>query len=218
MASVKLSSFLAPLRNGGMRNLPEGVSGYQPLMHDPRTHLERAEPRGGPSERTAGGPSIFDHRSWWKFELQLFRKEPVPANSAEWLLVQLKAAHERVLSGLTDLDRLLEQPAPDISSYLALRSRLSSATQARSFAVQAAHEYLLERADQITENELARLFQARRRTLGLSADHLSTWPGWAISANWSRHRSAQRALRSHWLDLIELEQSALYPMLARHAR
>jgi hypothetical protein len=150
--------------------------------------------------------------------LQLFRKEPVPANSAEWLLVQLKAAHERVLSGLTDLDRLLEQPAPDISSYLALRSRLSSATQALSFAVQAAHEYLLERADQATEDKLARLFQARRRTLGLSADHLSTWPGWAISANWSRHRSAQRALRSHWLDLIELEQSALYPMLVRHAQ
>jgi hypothetical protein len=169
-------------------------------------------------ERTAGGPSIFDHCSWWKFDLQLFRKEPVLGNSAGWLLTQLQNAHERVLSGLTDLDRLLEKPDPDIPSYLASRSRLSSATRARSFAVQAAHEYLLDRADQATEDELARLFHARRRTLGLSAEHMSTWSSWAISVSWSCHRSAQRALRSHWVDLVELEKEALYPMLARHAQ
>ena len=193
-------------------------AGYPPFMHEPDTHLERAEPKEGPSERTAGGPSIFDHRSWWKFDLQLFRKDPVLDNSAGWLLIQLQNAHERVLSGLTDLDRLLEKPDPNIPSYLALRSRLSSATRAQSFAVQAAHEYLLDRADQATEEELARLFHARRSTLGLSAEHLSTWSSWAISVSWSRHRSAQRALRSHWVDLVELEKHALYPMLARHAQ
>lgn len=191
----------------GHRNARRSTS----IAHGPDTHLERAEPR-----RSVGPPARGPPLRYRNLSLRLFGKAPVSASSPGWLLVELKSAHERVLSGLAELDRLLERPMPDIQAYLALRARLSSATRARNSAVQAAHNYILERADQATEAELARLFQARRKTLGLSAEHLSTWNSWAITASWSRHRSAQRALRSHWVDLIELEQGALYPMLARH--
>ena len=149
--------------------------------------------------------------------MRIIGKKAVAGSSADWLLIELKNAHQRVLSGLAKLDELLAQPTPDLQSYLALRRELSSASRARSLAVQAAHDHVIKRADQSAEVELSRALHARRQMMGLSADHLSTWSGWVIAANWSRHRSAQRALRSHWLDLIELEQSVLYPMLQQRA-
>lgn len=144
-------------------------------------------------------------------------RKSVEEGSAKWLLIELKNSHQRVLSGLAQLDELLALPTPNIESYLRLRGELSSASRARSSAVQAAHDHIISQADGTAEVELAKLLQARRRMLGLSADHLSTWNGLMISANWSRHRSAQRALRSHWIDLIELEQTVLYPMLEEEA-
>ena len=149
--------------------------------------------------------------------MRIISRKAVAGNSADWLLIELKNAHQRVLSGLEKLDELLAQPTPDLQSYLALRRELSGASRARSSAVQAAHDHIIEHADQAAEVELSRALHARRQMMGLSADHLSTWSGWVIAANWSRHRSAQRALRSHWLDLIELEQSVLYPMLQQRA-
>lgn len=149
--------------------------------------------------------------------MRIISRKAVAENSADWLLVELKNAHQRVLSGLEKLDKLLAQPTPDLQSYLALRRDLSKASRARSSAVQAAHDHIIEHADQAAEVELSRALHARRQMMGLSADHLSTWSEWVITANWSRHRLAQRALRSHWLDLIELEQSLLYPMLEQRA-
>lgn len=149
--------------------------------------------------------------------MRIISRKAVAENSADWLLIELKNAHQRVLSGLERLDKLLAQPTPDLQSYLALRRELSKASRARSWAVQAAHDHIVEHADQATEVELSRALHARRQMMGLSADHLSTWSEWVIAANWSRHRMAQRALRSHWLDLIELEQSLLYPMLQQRA-
>lgn len=149
--------------------------------------------------------------------MRIIGRSSVDERPANWLLLELKNSHQRVLSGLAKLDKLLAQPAPDIQSYLALRRELSSASRARNSAVQAAHDHIAKEADRTTEAELARALNARRRMLGLSADHLSIWNEWVISANWARHRSAQRALRSHWIDLIELEQSVLYPMLTELA-
>ena len=149
--------------------------------------------------------------------MRIISRNAAAEKSADWLLIELKNSHQRVISGLEKLDELLAQPAPDLQSYLALRRELSSASRARSLAVQAAHDHISERADPAAEVELSRALHARRQMMGLSADHLSTWSGWVIAANWSRHRSAQRALRSHWIDLIELEQSVLYPMLQQDA-
>jgi hypothetical protein len=149
--------------------------------------------------------------------LRIISRKAVAEKSADWLLIELKNSHQRVISGLEKLDELLAQPAPDLQSYLALRRELLSASRARSSAVQTAHDPIIEHADQAAEVELSRTLRARQKMMGLSADHLSTWSGWVIAANWSRHRLAQRALRSHWLDLIELEQSVLYPMLQQRA-
>jgi hypothetical protein len=148
--------------------------------------------------------------------VSLTSKVPVLAVSPQWLLAELKSAHDRFLSGLAELDRILEHPTSVLNSYLARRGELSAMTKTCSLSVQAARDHVLERANRLESDELARLFVARRRTLGLSAEHLSTWSGWAIAANWSRHRSAQRALRSHWIELIELEQTVLYPLLSKH--
>ena len=97
--------------------------------------------------------------------MRIISKKAVAVNSADWLLIELKNAHQRVLSGLDKLDELLARSTPDLQSYLAVRRELSSASRARSSAVQAAHDHIIEHADQAAEVELSRALKARRRRL-----------------------------------------------------
>lgn len=142
--------------------------------------------------------------------------QPQPG-SPDWLLLQLVRAHERLGACFSRLDDLLQQESADLDRDEAVRRELAEAKRKRALAVQHVLEFLSGRADDADRRKLAELESITQRTLLASAEHLRRWTPIAVSGSWREYGAAQRAIRSHWLDVIAAEQAILYPLLKRHS-
>ena len=140
-------------------------------------------------------------------------KRPHAVSESERILGALESAHDRLTECLERLDEVTGQLTPDGQRHACCRRDLAEAKQERAAAVQAAFDYLSEHvtAEQTGELEGVRLLG--QQTLLVSAEHVRSWPADSIAWHWSHYHAASRAVRSHWLDLIEAEQRVLCRLL-----
>lgn len=132
------------------------------------------------------------------------------------MLLELKRAHDVLLSCLDELERLTLDPLPDRAKLANIRWKLSKASAERRKLVDAACDFLaINGANSIDRSRVAALREDIAESVAASSTHVRRWPVDQVLADWDGYRAASAALRKAMRARILQEQRALYPLLDR---
>ncbi len=130
--------------------------------------------------------------------------------SEEEMLHTLEEHHRTIRAGLDEIRFQCAAPHPNSGDLDAARSRLSSASLARSkFVSETVVPRLLEDADADLRDELSKLlsvFQAKRQ---ISCAHVTTWTRMTIDADWDGYRTAAALIWTMMENQIDRERRYL---------
>ena len=130
--------------------------------------------------------------------------------SEEEMLHTLEEHHRTIRAGLDEIRFQCAAPHPNSGDLDAARSRLSSASFARSkFVSETVVPRLLEDADADRRDELSKLlsvFQAKRQ---ISCAHVTTWTRVTIDADWDGYRTAAALIWTMMENQIDRERRYL---------
>ena len=134
------------------------------------------------------------------------------------MLLELKRAHDALLSCLDELERLSLDDRPDRAKLANIRWKLSKASAERRKRVDAACDYLsMHSANAIDRDRVASLRADIADGVAASSSHIRRWTIDQVLADWGGYRAASAALRKTMRARILQEQRALYPLLDRAA-
>ena len=147
---------------------------------------------------------------------------PKPANRlyvpefvhvARTLLIELRAAHRRLIAELASMDRITARKAADPTSCTTARWQLSQAALQRRLIAARICDYFTHRLDADRRDELKRLASADQALLRESSALLGRWPTSNLEQDWIGFCHASREIRRREHAHIVLEQQLLYPLL-----
>lgn len=134
------------------------------------------------------------------------------------MLLELRRAHDVLLSCLDELERIALDDTPDRAKLANIRWKLSKASAERRKRVDAACDYLLmHSANAIDRDRVAMLRADIAESVAASSSHVRRWSMDQVLADWDGYRAASAALRKTMRARILQEQRALYPLLDRAA-
>ncbi|WP_447726371.1 hypothetical protein [Sphingomonas koreensis] len=134
------------------------------------------------------------------------------------MLLELKRAHDALLSCLDALERLTLDDTPDRATLASIRWKLSKASAERRKQVDVACDYLsMNSANSIDRGRVAALRADNAESVATSSSHVRRWSMDEVLADWDGYRAASAALRKAMRARIQMEQRALYPLLDRAA-
>lgn len=142
---------------------------------------------------------------------------PALASQATIILLRLQSVHLAFTECLTSIHTIVSAPVLVPGTFAAAHGSFAEIRRARTQAVDECLRFLLPRVCEAEREQLGQLRECTRKTLKLSAEHIRTWDFEAIRWKWRTHQAAWKAIRSHWLDAIEQEQSVLYPLLEKYS-
>lgn len=136
------------------------------------------------------------------------------ANSTSaFLLNDLRAAHQTLLTAMAVVENLTDQGRADRSSYTNARWRISQCSLARRTLWMKSFRHLLPRVNAKAASDLAILQSADEEMQRESSSHVATWPSARIETDWEGYCRASRAVRTRMSACIDAEKRILYPML-----
>ncbi|HSX54224.1 MAG TPA: hypothetical protein VLG14_02910 [Sphingomonas sp.] len=134
------------------------------------------------------------------------------------MLLELKRAHDALLSCLDELERLTLNDTPDRATLANIRWKLSKASAERRKQVDAACDYLsMNSATSIDRDRVASLRENIAESVAASSSHVRRWSMDQVLADWDGYRASSATLRKAMRARILQEQRALYPLLDRAA-
>jgi hypothetical protein len=133
------------------------------------------------------------------------------------VLLELKRAHDALLSCLNELERLTRDEMPDRPKLADTRWRLSKASAERRKLVDAACDLLMISALSNERVGVRALREHNAEHVAASSSHVRRWPIDQALADWEGYRAASAALRNAMRTRILQEQRTLYPLLDRAA-
>jgi len=133
------------------------------------------------------------------------------------VLLELKRAHDTLLSCLDELERLTLDAAPDRARLANIRWKLSKASAERRRLVDAACDLLMISALSVDRTRVAALRENDAESVAASSSHVRQWSVDQVLADWDGYRAASAALRRAMRARILQEQRTLYPLLDRAA-
>jgi len=131
----------------------------------------------------------------------------------EPMLGQLRDAHDALLHALASQEEVMGRAAPDRAALSHLGIRISKASRQRKALVQDVTAYCLEDASPEEAHALEALSRDATELTLLTTRHIGRWTMPMMFADWAGCRSETTMLRMAMRKRVELERSALYPML-----
>ena len=130
--------------------------------------------------------------------------------SEEEMLHTLEEHHLTIRAGLDEIRFQCAAPDPNSGDLDAARSRLSSASLARSkFVSETVVPRLLEHADADLRDELSKLLSVLQAKRQISCAHVTTWTRVTIEADWNGYRTAAALIWTIMECQIDLERRDL---------
>lgn len=133
------------------------------------------------------------------------------------MLLELKRAHDALLSCLNELERLTRDAVPDRAKLANTRWKLSKASADRRKLVDAACDLLLISALAPDRARVRALRESDAEGVAASSSHVRRWPVDQAIADWDQYRTASTAVQKAMRQRILQEQRTLYPLLDRAA-
>ncbi|HEY0622673.1 hypothetical protein [Sphingomonas sp.] len=134
------------------------------------------------------------------------------------MLLELRRAHDVLLSCLDELERLTLDDTLDRAKLANIRWKLSKASAERRKRVDAACDYLsMHSATSIDRDRVAALRADIAENVAASSSHVRRWSMDQVLIDWDGYRAASATLRKAMRGRILQEQRALYPLLERAA-
>ena len=143
---------------------------------------------------------------------------PQSQSQSGTLLVQLRGAHDGLLTEMENLDRMALGPQPGLGEITTGRWRIGQASLKRRSIASRVFDFLADRLEGEGLAQLRKVRLADQDMMRRSAAHVGNWTIEDICRDWNGYCRASRTIRAHMKSHIQFERQWLYPLLERLGR
>lgn len=131
------------------------------------------------------------------------------------LLDELQSTFADLGECLDQLQRLLDEPAPDLARLTTVRLRLAHLRLTRGPLMDKIAKCVDGKISAAEAAALQEMRSAHQRLLEAASAHTGKWTLDAVNANWPEYRHATREVARRWLERAKADQQLLYPLVKK---